>query len=81
MKIVAEDTGQPLRTVLVVETIDGRSALRFSMQLDEHGIGRLPAGLAGSSLSISSWNDGPTTVQNWNGEPLEVRIPRNNVRE
>jgi hypothetical protein len=77
IKVLGGEDGHPLRAVLVSESIEeGGAGMHFTLQLDEHGIGRLPGELAGSSLQIFAMDYDPTTVREWSGEPLEVRLTR-----
>lgn len=68
------DTGAALRELQVTEYLDGGAmGIIISMQLDEDGVGSLPKGLAGSTLSISSVGR-EMVVREWDGQPLDLQF-------
>lgn len=67
-------TGRSLDDVVVIEMIGQRNGSRLQVQLDENGLGYLPAALAGSTLTISSFGYAPVVVNAWNGQQLDLRF-------
>jgi hypothetical protein len=69
-------SGRPLRNVSVVEMMGDRNGNILQLHLDENGVGYLPSALAGSTLTFSSYEHGPTTIRSWTGQGLELRLER-----
>jgi hypothetical protein len=69
-------SGKPLRSMDVhaVETIGGRHGISFNFSLDENGVGYVPAGLAGSTLSFGAAGYSPAEVRDWSGDALRLKF-------
>lgn len=70
------DDGRPLRSVMAIEMVGEGNGTRLSLQLNEEGVGHLPAALEGSTLVFSDWAYEPIRVREWNGQALELRLER-----
>jgi hypothetical protein len=69
-------TASPSRRHLYVgETLgDITRGVQLRIPLDENGIGSLPSALAGSTLEISGGSVAPMIIQEWNGQPLDLKF-------
>jgi hypothetical protein len=74
-------SGKPLRGVDLhaVETIGGRHGISFNVTLDENGIGYVPSGLAGSTLSFGAAGYAVAEVRDWSGDELRLKFTREGV--
>jgi hypothetical protein len=66
--------GQPVRGIMVIESIAGRGGFTIELPLDERGIGYLPSGLAGSKLQLIALGVGSVQIPSWNGAALDLRF-------
>jgi hypothetical protein len=73
-------SGQPLDSVAAVEFVDGEPGLTLQLNLDQNGVGYVPAALAGSTLKLFAMGYAPAEVVSWNGESREVSLQRQSVR-
>jgi hypothetical protein len=69
-------SGKPLRSMNlhVVETIRGRHGISLSVTLDENGVGYVPSGLAGSTLSFGADGYAVAEVREWSGDELRLKF-------
>jgi hypothetical protein len=69
-------SGKPLRSMNLhaVETIRGRHGISFNVTLDENGVGYVPSGLAGSTLSFGVNGYAGTEVRDWSGDELRLKF-------
>jgi hypothetical protein len=66
--------GKPVREIMLMETVGGRSGIFTNVQLDENGLGYLPSGLAGSHLRLVASGAGIVEISSWDGAPLDLRF-------
>jgi hypothetical protein len=57
-----------------VETIRGRHGISFNVTLDENGVGYVPSGLAGSTLSFGADGYAVAEVREWSGDELRLKF-------
>lgn len=74
-------TGTPLDNVMVIEQVGARNGHRLELALDSQGVGRLPPSLAGRELLISWLGYSVTTIDRWDGRPLELALKRNSSED
>lgn len=69
-------SGKPLRSMNLhaVETIRGRHGISFNVTLDENGVGYVPSGLAGSTLSFGADGYAVAEVRDWSGDELRLKF-------
>jgi hypothetical protein len=69
-------SGKPLRSMNLhaVETIRGRHGISFDVTLDENGVGYVPSGLAGSTLSFGADGYAAAEVRDWSGDELRLKF-------
>jgi hypothetical protein len=69
-------SGKPLRSMDLhaVETIRGRHGISFNVRLDENGVGYVPSGLAGSTLSFGADGYSAAEVRDWSGDELRLKF-------
>lgn len=72
--------GKPVREIMLLETVDGRSGIYTHLQLDENGVGYLPSGLAGSGLNLSVFGAGRVEIPSWDGAALDLRFDSSKKR-
>jgi len=48
----------------------------MELQLDDNGVGHVPGELGGSTLAFAAQGYAVTTVQEWNGQELDLRLTR-----
>jgi hypothetical protein len=69
----SSNNGEPVRGFMVSEKIAGVDrGIDLWIPLDRHGVGFLPRGLTGSTLSIHRSNDEPVVIGEWDGSPLDL---------
>ena len=69
-------TGQPLQAAFAFERIGDRNGMQLELQLDDNGVGHVPGELGGSTLAFAAQGYAVTTVQEWNGQELDLRLTR-----
>ena len=75
-------TGKPLHQPLYMfEKIGGQKGLSLQLSLSDDGVGHVPGGLAGSTLSFSPLSFTadeytPVVIKDWNGAKLDLRFTR-----
>jgi hypothetical protein len=69
-------TGRALRSLFVEQRTSGGVGYTLSVNLDTDGIGRLPAALSGSHLTISAWGYAAKELNAWDGLPLDLQFTR-----
>lgn len=69
-------SGKPLRGmgVYAAETIGSRHGISFTFTLDENGVGYVPSGLAGSTLSFGVDGYALAEVRDWSGDELRLKF-------
>jgi hypothetical protein len=67
-------SARPIRNAQVSESIGGRPGTGLRLRLDENGVGYLPSGLAGSTLTFHARAYAPAVVSDWNGQELELQL-------
>jgi hypothetical protein len=69
-------SGTPLKQLIAVEVIGAGRGSLLRLQMDDEGTGYLPSALSGSTLRFISMGCEPTTIDRWNGDPLELELKR-----
>jgi hypothetical protein len=67
-------SGKPLRGIYAFEKLGERNGMQLELQLDENGVGHIPGALAGSTLVFAAQGYTSSTIAEWNGEELDVRL-------
>ena len=66
---------EPIRVLMVGQTIPGNEReIGLWIPLNREGVGSMPSALAGSKLSIYGSAGKPIIIEEWNGEPLELKL-------
>lgn len=73
ISVVSSGTGTPLRRVFVVASSDS-SRTTVDLPLNAEGVGLLSTGLVGMDLELSWLGFEPSTIDNWQGEDLSIRL-------
>jgi Carboxypeptidase regulatory-like domain len=60
----------------VSEVLGETTGNAFPIHLDANGVGALPNGFAGGTLSFQAVGYAPTVVRNWGGERLDLQLAR-----
>lgn len=67
-------SGAAVRDLQVAEALrDGDLGMVLQIRLDENGVGSLPSGLAGSTLTIDGAGRS-IVVREWDGQPLDLQL-------
>ena len=74
IRLYEAGSGRAIRNVQVSESIGGRPVTGLRLRLDENGVGYLPSGLAGSTLTFRARAYVPAMVAHWNGQELELQL-------
>jgi hypothetical protein len=69
-------SGKPLRGLSAVEMIGDRNGLWLKVPLDEQGVGYIPDGLAGATITFTSEGYAMQTISSWNGQRLDLKFVR-----
>jgi hypothetical protein len=70
-------TGKPLQQLYVYEMVGERNGgISLHVDLDEQGLGAIPTGLAGATVSFASAGYVSQTVTSWDGDRLDLKFVR-----
>jgi len=74
IKVRDAGTGKPLREVFAYEMVGDRNGMQLHLQLDVHGVGNIPGGLAGSTIAVAAEGYAAATIRDWNGQRLDLKL-------
>jgi hypothetical protein len=74
VRVQAAANDEPVRGILVTQTIPGSElGIHLWIPLNREGVGSLPSALAGSHLMIEYGRAKPLVIDEWDGQPLELK--------